>query len=339
MTPPPGTAGRLEGLDALKGVAILMVVAIHAAPEPASWYQSYVVNGVARLAVPCFLVVSGYLAAVHRASRQKLAGYFIKFLRLHVVYGAFYWVVDIARNGFGTPSLKAALLHFGEASYAGQYFFIILLQLFFVAAFLLPEGFWRSTRSVVLTALVALAGFSVRSFVLSEPAWTDGLGRVLGRALTSESTIWLWLYYFTLGAHVGDRKLTGRFPALFTQGGLCATLLGLALLGSAANLPSVPGHGEPSALPYTRLAILTGATLVALTLPGLASRHAPGLLTRLGLNSFGLYVFNPALLAVLFTLAGYPEQVGPSLLSAAVVALAALPLTAGLRRVAPALLA
>ena len=74
MTRGPDTSSRLAGLDALKGVSILMVVLIHAVPEGPDWYQDHVVNGIARLAVPSFLIVTGFLNGLMGSSRAKLAG-------------------------------------------------------------------------------------------------------------------------------------------------------------------------------------------------------------------------------------------------------------------------
>ena len=134
---------RLPGLDALKGIAIIGVVVIHAAPNDAPGYLDYVVGGVARLAVPLFLIISGFLIGSRRPSRAKAFLYFRKFLRLHILYGALYWVVQpLSGASYAPVTLKSALMHFAAFSYAGQFFLFALTQIYFILAVFVPERFW-----------------------------------------------------------------------------------------------------------------------------------------------------------------------------------------------------
>ena len=186
---------RLSGLDAVKGLAILMVVFIHAAPVERDAYQDHFVNGAARLAVPLFLAVSGYLAGLKGSSRARFAAYFRKFLKLHIVYSAFYWLLSVLRDGIADDiTLKDVLLRFGAGAYAGQYYFAILVQTYFVAAFLLPSRFWRRWWVLPASALTAVAGTFLLAveFEAADPAPAPKRSRtsfsVMSSAKPSRST-------------------------------------------------------------------------------------------------------------------------------------------------------
>ena len=324
---------RLPGLDAVKGVGILLVVLIHAAPEAREGYDRHFVNGVARLAVPAFLLVTGFLSGIKQSGPDKLAGYFRTFLRLHLVYGLFYWGVSLLRNGLpDSLTAKSVVLHFGVASYAGQFYLAILVQLFLVAAFLLPARFWERGSAVLLAAAAAVAGIGWLYLLFGLPDLAAGLPDPLPVLLGFQSGIWLWLYYFALGGWLGHRARTG--------GGVAPAwtplLLGAALLLAALDLPTLPGWEEDLALrPYTRPSILLASTLLAFALPALARRDAPGPLRRLGVESFGVFVLNPALLLALSDLLGRPATLGSSWLYVAAAVAAAVPLTRLARRWLP----
>jgi surface polysaccharide O-acyltransferase-like enzyme len=327
---------RLAGLDAVKGLAILMVVVIHAAPVERDAYQDHFVNGMARLAVPLFLAISGYLAGLKGTSRARFAAYFRKFLKLHVIYSAFYWLLSVLRQGVADDiTVKDVLLRFGAGAYAGQYYFAILVQTYFVAAFLLPGRFWQRWWVLPASALTAVAGTILLAieFDASEPAPALALlARLRGEP------VWLWFFYFALGATLGAREaersasgaLPSRLPAL---AGACGGVA-IATLG----MPAVVGDSFALAFPYSRLPIFLGSTLLVLALPVLARAPDPPALIRLGRESFGIFVFNPALLMLLVNLLGKPEHPWSSWGYVAITACGCLLIAAFLRRRAPGLL-
>ena len=329
MSRSPETPGRLAGLDNLKGVSILLVVVIHAAPGAPAWYQDQLVNGVARLAVPTFLVVTGFLNGLKGSSRAKLAGYFWTFLRLHVVYGAFYFVVTSLRDGLPEElTWKALLRPFGEASFAGQFYLVVLVQCFFVVAFLLPARAWRHGFVVLLSLLAAAGGFFVvhHVSVSPDPASLPGWSR---RVLGSPNVVWLWIYYFLLGAFLGQRAFGGGF-----RGPALVPLLAVGIVLAAADFPPLPGWEHPPREPYARLSILAGSTLVALCVPALARAPAVPLLRPLGIDSFGVFVFNPAILMLLVGAFGQPT-VRTSWLYVLATVVVAVPLSRFVRRRIP----
>ena len=329
-------ATRLAGLDAVKGLAILMVVAIHAAPVEGDRYQDHFVSGVARLAVPLFLAVSGYLAGLKGISRARFAAYFRKFLKLHVIYSAFYWLLSVLRQGVADDiTVKDVLLRFGAGAYAGQYYFAILVQTYFVAAFLLPSRFWQRWWVLPASALAAVAGTILLAvtFDASEPAPALAL-----LARLRAEPVWLWFFYFALGATLGardaDRTALGAPPLLAPA--LTATCAGVAI--ATLGVPALVSADFAVAFPYSRLPIFLGSTLLVIALPLLARAPDPSPLVRLGRESFAVFVFNPALLMLLVDLLGKPEHPWSSWGYVAITACGCLLIATFLRRRAPWLL-
>jgi peptidoglycan/LPS O-acetylase OafA/YrhL len=328
MAPSPDT--RLPGLDAAKAVAIVLVVLIHAAPPRPAWYEEHVIEGAARLGVPVFLLVTGFLAGRRAWSRQRLLRGWLRFLRLHVLWGFFYWGVSLLRDGAPDRlGWKAALLHFGEGAWAGQFYFVVVVQILFVAA-LLPEGAWRHPAAVAVSAAAAVAGIALLGAGPSLAAEL-GLGGWASRPLTMGNAVWHWFYYFSLGAWLGERA---RDPA-----GLLSRLAGwgtVALIGAGVLVAGAAGMGgaalPPPGAPYARLPILVGATLIGLSLPSLAGRAAPRALRRLGANTFGVFVLNPAILLLWSGFAGATSSLLGSWMRAAATVAVALPIASLLRR-------
>jgi surface polysaccharide O-acyltransferase-like enzyme len=322
---------RLAGLDAVKAVAISLVVLIHAAPPRPAWYQEHVIEGAARLGVPAFLLVTGFLAGSRSWSRRRLLLGCGRFLRLHVLWSLFYWGVSVLRDGPPERlTWKSALLHFGEGSWAGQFYFVVVVQIFLLAA-LLPEAAWRQPVVVAASAAAALAGMALLGAGTSLGAEL-GLGEWAARPLTAGSAVWHWFYYFSLGAWLGEtaRDPVRRLPSLPGWG--TAALIGAGVLIAAAAWPGSATAPAPGLAPYARLPILLGATLVGLALPSLASRAAPRALLRLGAETFGVFVLNPAILSLWNGLAGAATSLPGSWLRAAATVAVAAPVASLLRR-------
>lgn len=307
-------ARRLPGLDALKGIAIIGVVAIHAAPSDAPGYREHVLNGVARLAVPLFLTISGFLLGSRQPSRAKAFLYFGKFLRLHVLYGALYWAVQpLFGTGYAPVTPKSAVMHFAAFSYAGQFFLFVLPQLYFVMALLVPERLWGS--SIVVLGSLALGAGTVAlvAWSFGAPGMDPLLRLLVGQA---EASACLWLFPFSLGMWMG-RRFAGSDRAIAGR----ATCLALALLSAgvaALDLPATAGSGYEDRFPYVRWSIGIGATLLAFTLPFAARVLRLGPVGALGRESFGIFVLNPLILGLLGHHFGYAATVSESVLYAVV---------------------
>jgi hypothetical protein len=219
------------------------------------------------------------------------------------------------------------LLHFGQAAWAGQFYFLVLVQVYLLTGVLLPARVWQAPAVLALSGAALLAGVAL----FASP---DALARVadhsLGRLLLQASSGgWFWFWYFALGAWLGRRERVraaaeperGGAP----DGGAAARQLALALAGVAiaGGLPLLFAGGDPRLHAYARLHIALGATLLGLALPSLARLRFGSALEALGRESFALYVFNPAFLIGLGRIFGEPDSVWTSWLAIAATALLA----------------
>ena len=109
----------------------------------------------------------------------------------------------------------------------------------------------------------------------------------------------------------------------------------LGLVVATLGVPDFPSWQEPLRYAYARAPIYLGATLVALALPVLARLRGPALLTRLGRDSFGIYVFNPATLMAIAAIFGPPGSIPDSWLRTAITLAFCSVLTALARKWAP----
>ena len=328
-------ASRLSGLDAVKGLAIIAVVLIHAAPPEAPVYRDHVVNGAARLAVPAFLAVTGYLAGLQGWPRRRLAGYFWKFLRLHLIYSAFYCLLATLWGGIPADlTLKAALLRFGAGGYPGQFYFVILVQSLFVSAFLLPDRFWRNPWVVPGSAGIAVAGTMLLAAGFEATAPHPALALL---ARLRGNPVWLWFVYFSLGAALGANGT--RLHGLTRRRGPALAALALGIAIASAGDPTAMSGAFAASFPYLRLSIFLGSVLAIIALPALARAKMPRWLVALGRESFGVFVFNPAWLDLLNAGFGRPDSLGDSWLYAATATAGSYAIAKALRRLAPWLLA
>ena len=323
---PPGT--RLPGLDALKGLAIVGVVAIHAAPSGESLYTEHVIGGVTRLAVPLFLVVSGFLLGSRPPSRAKASRYFWKFLRLHLLYGALYWVVQppLVGTAYAPVTPKSALMHFAAFSYAGQFYLFALTQIYFAFAFLLPEKLWSRATLLLASAALHAATVAALGWSFGDPGAGPLTRLLVGQA---EATAFLWLLPFCLGVWLGAR--VARAPEAFSGPAASALFAALAVILVTLDLPPTDGVSYAQRFPYARWSIAIGAALLALAVP-CASRHLRlGPVAALGRESFGIFVLNTLILGVLRRAFGGVESVPESALYAAVTLAIAFLLARALR--------
>jgi peptidoglycan/LPS O-acetylase OafA/YrhL len=326
----PAPTPRLHGLDVLKGVAIVGVVAIHTPPSDAPEYRALVLEGVARLAVPLFLVISGFLVGSRPPSRERASAYFWKFVRLHLLYGACYWLLDPLRGVPWAPiTPKVALMHFAAFSFPGQFYLFALLQIYFALAFLVPERAWGRAPLLLASAALAIATIV---FLSSAPGASGAptLSGVL--ASQAEGTAFLWLFPFCLGIWIGRRVGAGD---LLPGAALGLALAGLAACVAALDLPRTDGAGYPDRFAYARWSIGTGTVLLAFALPVASRRLRLAPLEALGRESFGIFVLNPLITGVLKLHAVHAVDVWDSLLFLAVTLAIAYPLSRCLRRVVP----
>lgn len=326
---PAPLSARLPGLDALKGLCIAGVVLIHAAPSHEGPYAVHFVDGVARLAVPLFLTITGYLAGMKGTGRARFRANLVTFAVLHLIYGAFYGLLNALLHGLPEPlTAKFVVMRFAESAYPGQYYLVILIQLFLFTSLLPDRRSWRSAGWLWASAVAAAAGVALLT-ALPILARELDLPALIVKAARTPNALWLWFFYFALGARLGAAAGEPTWSRLRLAGAA------LGLVVATLGVPDLPVWDEPLRYPYARAPIYLGATLVALALPVLARVRGPALLARLGRDSFGIYVLNPAVLAAIAALFGPRVSLPVSWLQAAATLAVCTLMTVALRRWAP----
>ncbi len=300
--PPPKPAGRLEALDICRGIAILAVLFIHVSghflpvlhsahshtPPPAAWYVLAVPNLDATWAVPCFLMLSAFVNALSLARNPDLPGYARRRLQTAVLpYVLWSGVYILVNRALGQePHLSsghiAKILLTGTAEFH-LYFFVLVIELYFILPLLLPifkrrPPFWVVAFGAVVfqAAVYALNRFVLLHHFQTTLFW-DALPVALG--------LWLW-------------GQAGRWPEIFRRGLLpalaltAAALLVYTSLGIETLLP--PAHINTAWYQFGQWVFTAGMSFLVLALStALGKSRLTAVLSFLGAESLAIYVMHP----------------------------------------------
>jgi surface polysaccharide O-acyltransferase-like enzyme len=192
-------AGREAISDLLKAIAIVGVVCIHVQLPGATAF---------RFGVPTFITLWAYYCEIglsRRAGREQFTYLRTRFVKIFVPYAfwsALYILLFHPRSEWHTASRHDVLdAWIGGYGWDGQYFFIVLFQLFAVIPLLR-----RVVRPATLWPIVAVgcvANFT-SCYLLSRQHLVDGLG---------ERLFVYWISYVALGIAFA-RGYPRRWPAL-----------------------------------------------------------------------------------------------------------------------------
>lgn len=154
--------GKTLNIDAVRGLACLLVVALHVVGDsdsnglhlPMTSYWHYVMTSVEFLRMPLFTALSGYLYANHRVTRTEFSGFWTKKLRRLAVPLVFatvvFWSLRHYAHNEQTSLTEALLFRYGHLWYLQA-----LLILF--AAISISDAFFQiSSVSLVLVGLSAI---------------------------------------------------------------------------------------------------------------------------------------------------------------------------------------
>lgn len=295
--PPPA---RLAGLDLLKLCLALLVVTIHANPLRGVWPEGMWLlgNGVARVAVPGFFVVAGYLFRPEVPGRSaRMAG---RYLKLHLIWLTLYawaWWPSVAAGGVA-QYIDLWLRGFW------QLWFLTALAVAVAGAALV----WRWPLAALAALCVALfaAGYGLqlaRIYHIIPNAWWPAILR---------NGLFVGLPFFLAGYLVRRLGLAARIgfgPALVLGlGALMAAMAETLALGTLSR------PGAPLAPETLVAALLAGPLLL------IAALNAPASPTRLarlpfGTLSAGIYFLHIGFVIVL-------QWFAPEMLRAAVYLIA-----------------
>jgi fucose 4-O-acetylase-like acetyltransferase len=273
---------RDSAIDAMRGIAILMVIGIHSLPQPldAAWAKA--LDAALRPCVPVFLFASGYLTAlsgrVPLAKRLKAAliPYTIAFAAAYAYMALHNPAMD---HRIGTTIARFAL------GYVFVYYYVFvyvccMLALWLVFAVGNAGQFDSSKRITALLILSIGCGLLAGAYLdpaLSRLGASDGL---LDEARMRD--IPFWFAFVALGAltamyaDLGDRALRRALPVATLAAYMAYAAVRILGLGDAATYDSIA---------FFLYAALFAAALLAIQL------RSP-LLGWLGSGSYFIYLWH-----------------------------------------------
>lgn len=295
---------HLLGLDAVRVVATVLVVVIHADHWPlqqsgadqAVWTQ---LDVLARVCVPIFVILSGLLLTYRAQDRMPLRVFVRRRLGRSllpwVVWMPVYTVIGLYLTHEVAPGLS------GVAGWwllgGGHLWYLILVPQLYIVFQLWPST-PRATTVLAALALLLQTGLSLYRLYAPASAPLNGFFLAYGYELFV-----FWIGWFALGAAIGVRlsRHRPRLPAwpfwLAAVGG--AALLLLVDVSSAANATFAQGTGAflRPALPVFTVALFGAIAIAAEPLLAAHPRLRDAVQT-VSRYSLGIYIVHEALVYI-----------------------------------------
>jgi surface polysaccharide O-acyltransferase-like enzyme len=298
-------AGRDEAIDAVRGIAILMVVGIHSLQQPLDIPWAVAVDAALRPCVPLFLFASGYLTAL--SGRVPLAGRLKAAVIPYAIAFVAAYIYMAAHNPAMDHRVVTALARFGLA-YAFVYYYVFvyvgctaLMWLILAFAGNAPDASQRLGTVLVLAIMAGLVAGSYLDPVLARLGFSESLIEEVRLR-----DIPFWFAFMAAGALVG---MAGRL----IQPDLRGLLPGVTLMAYAIYATArIYGVGDSAA--YDSVAFFTYSTLLCCWL--LVAQPRSPVLAAIGTGSYFIYLWHIFIVMALRDHAGL-RQFGP-LVNAAV---------------------
>lgn len=214
-------------IDIFRFVCALMVISLHIRPftdfsfELGFWMEEI----ISRIAVPFFFVTSGFFLAAKIQDRNRVKCYFMKVLRLYLVYTILYFpqiVYSFRKVGEGPVDFIRTFLHdfLLSGPYTHLWYFRALLVVVFLI-YILKNRTSLSDRKLLLGAFVlyviGCAGCTYRNFVIQN----NILGMIiLGYEkifVTTRNGLFFGFFYSFLGYYAWNfkSKISEKYFGIF----------------------------------------------------------------------------------------------------------------------------
>lgn len=291
------TIQRDSSFDAFRGIAIIAVVAIHAANSGLTWYGhgdkewnyylTLIIKQCNCFAVPSFFFISGYFIAQKADMLERWNFNFLKDRLLRILIPYITWscaVIFILQRNFDLPFFVNTLF-LGQA--LGPYYFIITLSCLILLSPLLFR--LRNTPSVLFAVLLinctSLIVIYYFRFTLGEdfPWWKAFL----------PFTTWIFFYYwgmlFRLNkmSHLFANSTSRTIPLLIVSCMLILAIIESFFLASVYGKES----GADSAVKFS--SFLYSASFISFFILNKKYIHTfPACLITIGKYSFGIYLIH-----------------------------------------------
>lgn len=328
MTPNPKQ--RCQIFDELRGLAIIGVIAIHAASHDAEkvvttaqYWVLVIQTLLGRFAVPSFLIISGFFVSYKErvcgefSVRNMMIGRIQRVFPPYLIWsGIFFLLMFLGGNGF---SRHPVVIFVGRlltgTNYFHLYFIVLIIQMYLLTYF----GFMRNGRASRVTVMMAAAAFLVCTlpsyWITIDGSALDGSAAGYYFRAYERSLFPRWLPFFMLGRWLGARweEVNGLVAqhrgvvSLLLMSSLVLCLLDFLFLRWLRN-------GECLLPPDWMVSCaLFGSsfTIWFLTIQRRAGA-VRGVMARLGLVSFGVYLLHEPALTLLMRWFAGPQGGGAS---------------------------
>lgn len=307
--------GRIEYIDALRGVAALMVVVHHALVRVAPAYEEWTLEWFdpGRVGVVAFFLVSGYVVGMTLSSQTPRVFAVRRFWRLFPVY----WLTTLLYIAVALITGYAPI----EASVVVLLVNISMLQGFLGLASVLPVA-WTLGIEIAFYAQSVVTRFAR---LLDRGVWLGLLWLAVLAVYAAANVTGVWdregsmpLMMFTasvgLALYLWERGRSRALIALLPSAVIVAPMLGVLL---KMNSGDDRGHVSFS------LSYLAGLALFGVFYAA-RSRAFPAWMLKMGAASYALYLIHPVVILASFGSIGMPAvfllvTVGLSLVGAEVL--------------------
>ncbi|HIJ71375.1 MAG TPA: acyltransferase [Planctomycetes bacterium] len=195
---------REPSFDALRGIAIIAVVAIHTIPW--RYYQDYAVLSYRQLlnfAVPAFLFISGYWLSKKPVQSFNDYKYFLKKRLLRIFIPYLFWSLIFLTN----EAVKLHNIDFLQSIFKlltggvsdHFYFVIVIAQLYILTPFL--SCISRRAGGIILVAILNIMGLFVMYLLNSHKFHLVGETHLLTHA-----PFYSWILFYAIGLWMGNRE-------------------------------------------------------------------------------------------------------------------------------------
>jgi surface polysaccharide O-acyltransferase-like enzyme len=281
----------------LKGIAIVCVVSIHVSGLLDKTNVTVVLSNWFRWCVPLFLAISAYW--LEKSWRKSPAQSLVRFLAVKlwrvlipfVVWSVLYLLITVPPGQLTVNWIIAR--GFNGYAWAGQYYFLLLIQLMLIFPLLLRLRI--NSRSVFLVGLLTIG------LAMFLPSWAARFSII---AKLNDRPIIYWLPYIFIGIFAARTDWartsvwTTRKPGLILLGVPCLMVVEDIVWKQL---------GISTLSPYVRASVV-GASLLWFTLGRqflIKLQPAEGnLLSQLGRYSLGIFCLNPLFVYLIALLLG-----------------------------------
>lgn len=214
-------------IDIFRVVCALMVFSGHMPPfadysdEVTFWLEQI----VCRTAVPFFFITSGYFLTNKVKDWQKIKGYFMKLLRLYVVYTVLYIpqiIYDFKKTGEGMSAFMLTFLRdfFLYGSYTHLWYFLAMMVVVLMIYFFKNKtGFSDGTILAMgfVMYLIGCAGCTYRSITVQNEFWRAVVTGYEQIFVTTRNGVFFGFFFVFLGYCIrlyGNRIQEKYYPVL-----------------------------------------------------------------------------------------------------------------------------